>query len=336
LERYRSLRIQRVAETARRAGACFSILSGEFGLLGGTELIPWYDHLLKPNEVEGLAAQVASQFTAKGAVAVRYFTMRFEHDDIAAYAAVIRQAGGLAGIPVEFVICGDKQRGGSMSDWRGITAKAEQAKRLLVADRPEGERQFGLLLSKYPGDGMLHLKRAEALEAVGETVAAASDYRKAQAMLPMAAWQKTAREGLARCGPTEPQETRTAGASKGWDDALLEPLPAPLQELWRGAVVGGNSNPRAQVALIRGAVERTVEHLLAVSGVASQQNAGLFDHIRVLDEERIIQPATISHLHTVRTLGNEAAHGGSVGDDELQACRIAGKAILKAVVATMS
>ena len=50
----------------------------------------------------------------------------------------------------------------------------------------------------------------------------------------------------------------------------------------------------------------------------------------------VIQPATVSYLHTVRTLGNEAAHGGHVGDDELEACRIAGQAILKAVVAALS
>jgi hypothetical protein len=224
-----------------------------------------------------------------------------------------------------------------MNDWRAIKKEAEQAKGLLVADRSAGEQQFEALISRHPGDGMLYLQRAQALEAVGDRVAAASDYSKALVMLPMAAWQKTAREGLARCSPNVPPKTQTASASGDWDDALLEQLPDALQRrLWRDALA--NDDPRAQVTLIRGALEKTLGHLLAVrDGVSPTgvKSVDLFDQTRTLENLKVIGPETVAHLHTVRVLGNVAAHpkgGGDIGEDELAACRVAARAALKAVV----
>ena len=42
-----------------------------------------------------------------------------------------------------------------------------------------------------------------------------------------------------------------------------------------------------------------------------------------------------THLNTVRLYGNQASHGDPIGHDELEACRIACQAILKAVIAAL-
>ena len=51
IERYTSERIQGVAAAAKGAQAKFGILSGQFGLITGEHPLPYYDHLLQPEEV---------------------------------------------------------------------------------------------------------------------------------------------------------------------------------------------------------------------------------------------------------------------------------------------
>ena len=334
LERYRSSRIRRVAGAASLARVRFLVLSGRFGLLSPDEPIPWYDHLLEPSEVDELARLAASQLSQAGATLVRYFTESLDNPKLAPYAEVVRKAGVISGTLVEFVEFEEEPN--TMSDWRAITVKAEQAKRLLTADRHRGEQQFELLFNQYPGDGMLYLKRAEAFESVGKLEAAAEDYRKAQALLPMAAWKAKAGEGLERCLRLRSAVVTGSTTSTGLAPELFDLLPPALQDVWRSAVASPGLPPSARVALYRAAVERSLEHLLAARAIASPPRAGLLDQIRLLHDSRIIQVSTVSHMHTVRTLGNEAAHGGSIGEDEADACRIAGQAILKAITAALS
>lgn len=59
VERYLSERIRRVAALAQKDGASFRILSGQFGLLSSGDPIPYYDHLLAPEEVNGMAQKIA-------------------------------------------------------------------------------------------------------------------------------------------------------------------------------------------------------------------------------------------------------------------------------------
>ena len=47
VRRYLSKRIRTAHRMSRREGVSFAILSGEFGLLGPYEKIPYYDHLLR-------------------------------------------------------------------------------------------------------------------------------------------------------------------------------------------------------------------------------------------------------------------------------------------------
>ena len=61
IQRYQSSRIERTYEAANLLGIEFYILSGEYGLLRPSEPIPWYDHLLVPDEVSSLVPIIVSQ-----------------------------------------------------------------------------------------------------------------------------------------------------------------------------------------------------------------------------------------------------------------------------------
>lgn len=73
VRRYLSPRIRAVHRMSREAGMPFAILSGEFGLLGPYERIPYYDHLLEAGEVFALLPRVTSYLERKRVRAVRFF-----------------------------------------------------------------------------------------------------------------------------------------------------------------------------------------------------------------------------------------------------------------------
>lgn len=58
VERYSSPRIRLAQKKAAELNADFFILSGQFGLLHAEDPIPWYDHLLQPEEVEDMAGRM--------------------------------------------------------------------------------------------------------------------------------------------------------------------------------------------------------------------------------------------------------------------------------------
>ena len=69
VHRYLSQRITRL----HRRGPMV-ILSGEYGLLGPDDPIPWYDHLLQSHETEAMTAKVATQLTQRGITALEFHT----------------------------------------------------------------------------------------------------------------------------------------------------------------------------------------------------------------------------------------------------------------------
>jgi len=73
IRRYLSPRIGYVYRGSKRAGARFAILSGSFGLLGPYQKIPYYDHLLQPDEIRALLPQMAEYLKRKGCCAVRFY-----------------------------------------------------------------------------------------------------------------------------------------------------------------------------------------------------------------------------------------------------------------------
>jgi len=79
-----------VLRLAEEKCADFRILSGKFGLLHPHEPIPWYDHILTPNEVAAMAKNIAPDLT--GYTEITFF--HHQGDYIAPYLATVKQAVG--------------------------------------------------------------------------------------------------------------------------------------------------------------------------------------------------------------------------------------------------
>ncbi len=98
VRRYVSARIRAVHRKSREDAAPFAILSGEFGLLGPYQRIPYYNHLLRADEVESLLPQVVGYLGRKGVRAVRFFHDPLRKDPrLAPYIDAIKRACRLAG-----------------------------------------------------------------------------------------------------------------------------------------------------------------------------------------------------------------------------------------------
>ena len=104
IARYQSGRILYVAARVQRDGASFLILSGEFGLLTPQDQIPFYDHLLQPDEVSALSDRVAGQLRAAGVQALAYFTESLSRSELAPYNDAISRAANAVGIPLDIHI----------------------------------------------------------------------------------------------------------------------------------------------------------------------------------------------------------------------------------------
>jgi len=81
IQRYCSSRISRVYAAALCIGIDFFILSGEFGLVNACQPIPYYDHLLKPEEVSSLAQKVTNQIKGLGIQKIIYVTKPLTYDE---------------------------------------------------------------------------------------------------------------------------------------------------------------------------------------------------------------------------------------------------------------
>lgn len=99
------------------------------------------------------------------------------------------------------LIGGSANQGRSASaarDWKAIMQEAENAKKRMLVDVPDGEMMFGRLLAQFSDDGMVYFKRGQAYESLGRNRAAASDYENACRLLKMPVWKGYAESGLAR------------------------------------------------------------------------------------------------------------------------------------------
>jgi hypothetical protein len=102
ISRYKSDRIERVAELAKRAGFGFVILSGRFGIVEPLQLLPPYDHLLEDSEVSAMSRVVAKQLVNLGIRHLVYFTESVRTDpNIAPYLNLIQLACESANIDLE-------------------------------------------------------------------------------------------------------------------------------------------------------------------------------------------------------------------------------------------
>ena len=104
IDRYVSKRIQKIFETAKCAKINFAILSGKFGLLRPTNKIPYYDHLLKSEDVKEHAELISEQLQVMGITDLYYFTESAKSDpNIKPYLECIRFACDKNGITLKII-----------------------------------------------------------------------------------------------------------------------------------------------------------------------------------------------------------------------------------------
>jgi hypothetical protein len=90
-ERYISERIDLVNELSKKDNVAFVILSGEFGLLKPNENIPFYDHLLIPEEVATLTKKVTRQLSELSVDEIVFFA-KPKKDNWVPYYQVLENA----------------------------------------------------------------------------------------------------------------------------------------------------------------------------------------------------------------------------------------------------
>jgi len=105
IERYTSPRIKKVHELAKENGALFFIFSGQYGPLLPTDKIPYYDHLLRPDEIRPMGYEVGIFLEENGVTELVLFLPPEEKGEGSSPLVPYRQAirwGAVAagGIPV--------------------------------------------------------------------------------------------------------------------------------------------------------------------------------------------------------------------------------------------
>ena len=104
IHRYQSHRIARVYRAAQELRQAFFILSGEYGLLSPDHPIPWYDHLLKLEEVALLANRIAEQIAHLRIDGFTFFTQSLERDpSVAPYCQALLKACEQVSVPLSIV-----------------------------------------------------------------------------------------------------------------------------------------------------------------------------------------------------------------------------------------
>jgi hypothetical protein len=73
IERYTHPRIKEVNEIAINENLPFYILSGKFGLLKSTSLIPWYDKLLESEDVNSMVPLLVEQLVKEKISKIHFY-----------------------------------------------------------------------------------------------------------------------------------------------------------------------------------------------------------------------------------------------------------------------
>lgn len=102
VERYRSRRIRMLALRAAWERRPFLILSGEYGLIAPDHPLPWYDHLLTADEVEGKVADAVLRLHALRLDRLDYHTAPLAAEpNVKPYFELISSACARAGVELE-------------------------------------------------------------------------------------------------------------------------------------------------------------------------------------------------------------------------------------------
>jgi hypothetical protein len=105
VRRYQSERIVGLAEKADSQGMGFLILSGKYGFVGPEHPLPYYDHLLLSEEVEGLCSQMAVTLCRMKVTSLEYHTAAPELvAEVRPYLAAVVAACARASVALRMVI----------------------------------------------------------------------------------------------------------------------------------------------------------------------------------------------------------------------------------------
>lgn len=109
IQRYQSQRIAQVNLKATIDGCPFFILSGKYGIIPSDYPLPYYDHLLSPDEVDAMTTRVGDQLKTFGIGEIQYFTNDPNQDStLQPYASVIEKSCRMAGIKLTIEYFPDK------------------------------------------------------------------------------------------------------------------------------------------------------------------------------------------------------------------------------------
>jgi hypothetical protein len=104
VQRYQDQLIKSVYIAAVSLGLKFLIMSGLYGILESSDLIPYYDKILQPSEVPEHSKKVSSQLEALDVRDIILFTQAISEDEKAKpYIDCIKIASQKAGITLKFV-----------------------------------------------------------------------------------------------------------------------------------------------------------------------------------------------------------------------------------------
>ena len=93
IQRYQSKRINQIADSAVKLGIGFYILSGKYGLIESHMPIPYYNHLLQPDEIAIMVRKVGDQLAKADIQTIIFFTNPPEEDpNLGPYLEVIETA----------------------------------------------------------------------------------------------------------------------------------------------------------------------------------------------------------------------------------------------------
>ncbi|MCH9647285.1 MAG: phytanoyl-CoA dioxygenase family protein [Deltaproteobacteria bacterium] len=101
---YLSKRLHDVLEEGERLGKVVLILSGKFGLVRPQDLLPWYDHALLPQEVEGLVPQLTEALSRIGVSQIHFYALPATTPGWRPYHEALERACWKLGIPVQHAL----------------------------------------------------------------------------------------------------------------------------------------------------------------------------------------------------------------------------------------
>jgi len=314
-KRYISPRIALVQELAEREGAHFCILSGKFGLVDWNQPLPWYDHLLLPEEVPQLVEMVIHQFAEKRISRVDYYTRSPQADPkIIPYANTIEKACRSAGVDLHGYILEEPKTSPTVRNWKQIMEMAAEARQTLVINRAQGEELFQRLLTLFPDDGMVFFERAGGYEAIGELKLAKADLESAKRLFPLERWQWEAQEALKRIEQELAAGGTIAEARRRINN--LRNVDIHLRRQVLNAIEKAGTEPDGTAVKLRVMLEILVDRLLAQHHITPTNE--LDRDIWKLKDQSVIPEIVANHMNTIRIVGNRGAHSRRPKEPALQ------------------